>query len=170
MDVFIGSLMLVGFNFAPTGFALCQGQLLPISQNAALFSLLGTYYGGDGRSTFGLPDLRGKLVVSQGQGPGLNNYVIGETGGTGTVTLQASTVPPHQHSALAAKGGGTKNTPAGNALAEVAVYAAAGQTPSAMNALALGPPVGNGQAHNNLMPYLTLNWIIALQGVFPTRS
>jgi microcystin-dependent protein len=170
VDVFLGSLMLVGFNFAPTGFALCQGQLLSISQNTALFSLLGTTYGGDGRTTFALPNLQGNLVVSQGQGPGLNPYTIGETGGSANVTLTSATVPPHSHSVLAAKGGGTTSSPAGTALAEAAIYAAAGQAASPMNAQALGGPVGNGQPHNNMMPYLTLNWIIAMQGIFPPRS
>jgi microcystin-dependent protein len=163
-------MMLVGFNFAPAGFALCQGQLLPIARNAALFSLLGTQYGGDGKTTFGLPNLQGCLAVSQGQGPGLNNYVMGEGGGNATVTLTTPTVPSHQHSVLAAKGGGNNPAASGNALAESAIYAAAGQNPSPMNAGALGGPVGNGLPHNNLMPYLTLNWIIALQGVFPQRS
>ena len=169
MDVFVGSLMLVGFNFAPTDFALCQGQLLSISQNTALFSLLGTYYGGDGRSTFALPNLQGNLVVSQGQAPGLSNYVIGETGGSPTVQLTSATVPPHSHSVLAAKGGGTSTSPAGTALAETAIYAAPGAA-SAMNPQALGGPVGGGQPHNNMMPYLALNWVIALRGVFPSRS
>jgi microcystin-dependent protein len=170
MDVFLGSLMLVGFNFAPTGFALCQGQLLSISQNTALFALLGTTYGGDGRSTFALPNLQGNLVVSQGQGPGLNLYSIGDTGGSANVTLTSSTVPPHSHSVLAAKGAGTTSSPAGTALAEAAIYAAAGQASSPMNAQALGGPVGSGQPHNNMMPYLTLNWIIAMQGIFPSRG
>lgn len=171
MDVFIGSLMLVGFNFAPTGFALCQGQLLPISSNTALFSLLGTQFGGDGRSTFGLPNLQGCLSIDQGQGPGLSQYVMGETSGTPTVTLLPGEVPPHLHSILGAKGGGNQSSPGtGVALSQSALYAAAGQNPSALNSAVFGPSVGNNLPHNNLMPYLTLNWIIALQGVFPPRS
>jgi microcystin-dependent protein len=166
--------MLVGFDFAPVGFALCQGQLLSISQNTALFSLIGTYYGGDGKSTFALPNLQGALAVSQGQGPGLNMYDIGEPGGSTTVTLTTSTVPAHQHQVLGAKGEGTVTTPSGKSLAQqtntqVKVYAPAGQN-SAMNAQALGGAVGNGQPHNNMMPYLGLNWIIALRGIFPARN
>jgi microcystin-dependent protein len=163
-------MMLVGFNFAPTGFALCQGQLLSISQNTALFSLLGTYYGGDGRTTFGLPNLQGALVVSQGQGPGLSQYSLGQNGGNATVTLLGTQVPSHQHSVLAAKGSGNNPAPANQALAQTQVYANAGQGVSAMNAGALGGPYGSGQPHNNMMPYLGLNWIIALQGIFPSRG
>ena len=171
MDVFIGSMMLVGFNFAPTGFALCQGQLLPISQNAALFSLLGTQFGGDGKSNFALPNMQGRLAISQGQGPGLNGYVMGESDGSDTVTLTQGEVPAHLHSVLAAKGGGTQPTPGpADALSESALYAAAGSNLSPLNSQALGPTVGSGHPHNNMMPYLTLNWIIALQGVFPPRG
>jgi microcystin-dependent protein len=171
MDVFVGSMMLVGFNFAPVGFALCQGQLLPISQNTALFSLLGTQFGGDGRSNFALPNMQGSLAVSQGQGPGLSSYQMGESSGSVTVTMTQAQVPPHLHSVLAAKGAGNQPTPGPtDALSESALYAAAGSNPSSLNAQALGPALGSGHPHNNMMPYLTLNWIIALQGVFPPRS
>jgi len=170
-DVFIGSMMLVGFNFAPVGFALCQGQLLPIAQNTALFSLLGVQFGGDGRTTFGLPNMQGRLAISQGQGPGLNPYTMGQNGGSPFVTLPVNEVPPHTHSVLAAKGGGTQTAPSpARALAEAAIYSAPGSNAAALNSQALGPTVGGGQPHNNMMPYLTLNWIIALQGVFPPRS
>jgi microcystin-dependent protein len=171
VDVFVGSMMLVGFNFAPQGFALCQGQLLAISQNTALFSLLGTQFGGDGIRTFGLPNMQGNLAISQGQGPGLSSHVVGESSGSNTVTLIPSAAPAHSHSVIAAKGLGNQPTPGPTvALSQSELYAAAGSNPSALNPQALGPVVGGGLPHNNLMPYLTLNWIIALQGVFPPRS
>lgn len=170
MDVFLGSMLLVAFDFAPAGFALCQGQLLPISSNTALFALLGTNFGGDGKSTFGLPNLQGALAVSQGQAPGMNAYTIGESGGNPTVTLTVAQVPAHQHSVLAAKGGGNNPAPSGNALAQSAVYGSDASNTVTFNSAALGAPIGGGQPHNNLMPYATLNWVIALRGVFPPRS
>lgn len=171
MDPFVGQLLLVGFNFPPTGWALCQGQLMPISQNTALFSLLGTYYGGDGKSTYGLPNLQGNVAIGQGQGPTLANYSIGETGGTPTVTLIASQMPQHSHTPQGYGGrSGDQSTPAGNALSDtnVGIYASGAAT-VAMNANAIQPNGGNA-AHNNMMPFLTLNWVIALRGVFPSRS
>jgi microcystin-dependent protein len=178
VEPFVGQITLFPFNFAPRGWASCAGQIIPISQNTALFSLLGTMFGGDGKSNFALPDLRGRVPVGQGQGPGLSNYDIGSVQGVEAVTLLASQAPPHSHpfqavaaqattnapnGALPAQGHGTgRGAPAVNTYAPLttAVPLASGQV-----ALA-----GNGQPHNNLEPYLTLNWCIALQGVYPPRS
>ena len=176
MQPFIGQITLFPFNFAPTGWALCEGQLMPISQNTALFSLLGTFYGGDGKTTFALPDLRGRVAV--GQGPGLSPYDIGEVLGVEAVTLLGSQIPPHSHPFPAVAAQATTNAPNGALPAEghgsgrgafpVNTYAAL-QTavPLASGQVV---PAGGGHAHNNLQPYLTLNWCIALQGVFPARQ
>ena len=169
MDPFLGELRLFGFNFAPVGWAMCQGQLIGISQNTALFSLLGTMYGGDGMSTFGLPDLRGRTAVGMGQGPGLADYVQGQVGGTETVTLTAAQLPAHNHS-VAASSAATGKSPA----ATVPGYTADGSTYGTTADLAMSPTMvgggGGGQPHANLQPYLALNWCIALQGIFPSRS
>ena len=171
-DPFIGEIKVFGGNFAPRGWALCDGQLLPISQFTAVFSLLGTMYGGDGRTTFGLPDLRGRVPVHQGQGPGLGNYVQGQRGGSTTTTLTAAQLPSHGHAARAATAPGSTHPPAGGtALARSAGGNAwssgAPDTQLAADALT---PTGGGQAHNNLQPYLALYFIIALEGLFPSRS
>jgi microcystin-dependent protein len=171
-QVFLGSLMLVPYNFAPLGYAFCQGQLMSITQNAALFSLLGTQFGGDGRSTFGLPNLQGSLAVGQGQGPGLQLYEIGEVGGSPSVTLLASNAPTHSHPVLAGKLAADKDTPSGNALADSSnphIYSNAATPPLTPMSQSISP-VGGSQPHNNMMPYLGLQWIIALQGIFPPRS
>jgi microcystin-dependent protein len=172
-NVFIGSLMLVPYNFAPFGFAVCAGQLLPISQNTALFSLLGTTYGGDGRSTFGLPNLQGSLAVGQGLGPGLSLYDLGQKGGSANVTLLGNTVPAHNHGVLADKVTADLNAPAGNALATVAnpqIYSSNVTSNVVPMSAQSTNVVGNSLPHNNMMPYLGLQWIIALQGIFPTRG
>jgi microcystin-dependent protein len=178
MEPFLGQITLFPFNFAPKGWAFCQGQLLPISQNTALFSLLGTYYGGNGTTTFGLPDLRGRVPVGQGQGPGLSNYAIGSMQGVETVTLLAPQSPPHSHPFPAFAVPATTNAPSGALPAQghstgrgapaVNTYA----PPQTAVPLASGQvgPAGNGQPHNNLQPYLTLNWCIAMQGIYPPRS
>lgn len=178
MEPFLGQITLFPFNFAPHGWAFCQGQLLPISQNTALFSLLGTSFGGDGRSSFALPDLRGRVPVGQGQGPGLSEYFIGEEEGAETVALLASQSPSHSHPFQAVAVQATTNAPSGALPAEghssgrgapaVNTYA----PPQTAVPLASGQvsPAGGGLPHNNLQPYLTLNWCIALQGIFPPRS
>lgn len=178
MEPFVGQITVFPFNFAPVGWALCEGQLLPISQNTALFSLLGTFYGGDGKTTFALPDLRGRVPVGQGQGPGLSFYDIGEMEGGEAVTLLATQNPPHSHPFPAVAAQATANAPNGSLPAEghgsgrgafpVNIYAAL-QTavPLASGQVA---SAGGGQPHNNLQPYLTLNWCIALQGIYPSRS
>ena len=175
-DQFVAEIRIFGGNFAPTGWALCNGQLLPINQNTALFSLLGTNFGGNGTSTFGLPNLQGAAPLGWGQGAGLTARNLGDTGGEQTVTLLSSQTPSHNHNALAAATGGT-DSPAGTVWGEaregktpVHLYApSAGGTNVAMNTSALSP-IGGGQPHNNLQPYLVLTFIIAQQGIFPSRS
>ncbi len=170
-DPFVAEIRIVGFNFAPHGWAFCNGQILPLSQNTALFSLLGTTYGGNGKSTFALPNLQGMAPMFWGQGPGLSLRDIGETGGSETVTLLESEIPNHAHTLTAINDIGDINIPTGNGLARstgASVYNPAGATTP------LGPtaisPVGGSFPHNNLQPYLTLNFVIALQGVYPPRG
>jgi microcystin-dependent protein len=171
--VFIGSMMLVPYNFAPRGFAVCAGQLLPISQNTALFSLLGTQFGGNGTSNFGLPDLQGCHAIGQGQGPGLSDYVMGELSGSQNVSLITTETPTHNHSILAGKQPADVNAPKGNVLtvgsAALQIYSNVFTNMTPMNAASTSF-VGGSQPHNNMMPYIGLQWIIALQGVFPQRS
>lgn len=178
-DPFVAEIRLMPFNFAPRGWAACDGQLLPISQNTALFSLLGTTYGGDGKSTFGLPNLQGRVVGHPGQGPGLSLRDLGEETGVSAVTLLSTEMPVHTHTLQAKNSNATTANPVGNALAKgryssgtqsgaVAFYQAANPNVQ-MNPSALSVQ-GGGLPHNNLMPYLTLNFFIALQGIFPPRS
>lgn len=170
-DRFLGSVSLVPYNFAPRGSALCNGQLMAISQNTALFSLLGTMYGGDGRTTFALPDLRGRIPVGMGSGPGLTPRTMGELSGEESVTLTLTQMPAHNHIARASATAGNTVSPTGAYWApapRMLLYSAA--TPlMPMNPLALGN-AGGGLPHDNLKPYLTLNYIIWLQGIFPPRS
>jgi microcystin-dependent protein len=172
-DPFVAEIRIFGFNFAPKGWAFCDGQLLALSQNTALFSLLGTTYGGDGKSTFALPDLQGNAPIQQGQGPGLSLYDLGETTGTDFVNLQDSEMPIHAHTvqvkttpppAVAPSPGPTEAFARSNG---GAAYVAAAHL-GFMNANTIAPQGGN-QPHNNLMPYLVLNFCIALQGIFPPR-
>jgi microcystin-dependent protein len=163
------------FNFAPKGWAMCNGQLLPISQNTALFSLLGTMYGGDGRSTFGLPNLQGSVPVHAGQPPGLSLYNPGQIGGTATVTLLTAEMPSHTHAVSA--DADNDNASATSPNVAVPVNAAPFDTFSRSTSPTLGTmnpnmvgTAGSNQPHNNLMPYLVLNYCIALQGIFPSRS
>lgn len=166
-EPFLGQLALVGFNFAPQGWALCQGQLLSIAQNSALFSLLGTTYGGDGVTTFALPDLRGRAALGFGQGPGLQNYTQGQTSGAESVTLIQQQIPAHSHSVACAAEEASASSPTGQLLANATIYAATAN--GAMSPAMIGPAGGN-QPHDNMPPYLVLNWIIALEGVYPSRS
>lgn len=169
---FLGEIDLVAFNFPPKGWAECNGQLLPINQNQALFALLGTTYGGDGRQTFALPDLRGRRLVGMGQGPGLSDYVLGQTGGEEAVTLTVAQMPAHVHNPVADAGVGSNIAPAGNYWAtqtQVFLYNNAPSSLAAMAPQAIGA-TGGGQPHDNMPPYLVLNYIIALQGVFPSQN
>jgi microcystin-dependent protein len=171
VECFLGEIRWVGFNFAPVGWAIAAGQILPISQNTALFSLLGTTYGGNGQTTFALPDLRGRVPVGFGQGPGLSNYVLGETGGAEAVTLTPAQMPAHTHAAMAATPGATARDPGGNVQArtsEIGKPYRAGPATVAMDPSAIGT-AGGGQPFENRPPYLTLTPIICLQGIFPSR-
>jgi len=176
VDPFVAEIRIFAFNFAPTGWAFCNGQLMPISQNTALFSLLGTTYGGDGKSTFALPDLQGRAPMHPSQGPGLSLNDLGETGGAGTVTLLTSEVPSHTHSVgNASAQSGTTSSPAN------ATWAPSSFGKGLLDLYKPGPPdgsvnpnalqaTGGDQPHNNMQPYLTMNFCIALQGVYPPRT
>jgi microcystin-dependent protein len=178
---FLAEIRMFPFNFAPTGWAFCNGQLLPISQNTALFSLLGTNFGGDGKSTFALPNIQGNCVVDVGQGSGLSLYNVGDTGGSQNVTLLVTEIPSHSHDFNDKPGvDGTTNAAAGNVFGKT-VFSNQGTngvifayTPTAPGGTKLNPNAitfsGSSFPHNNMMPYLTLNFCIAMQGVFPPRT
>jgi microcystin-dependent protein len=170
-DPYIGEIRTFGFNFAPAGWALCNGALLPINQNQALFSLLGTFYGGDGRTNFALPDLRSRVQLGHGEGPGLPFYSIGDKGGAGTVTLTAAQLPAHSHQVNASDHGGNDGpvrSPEGHVLERGNIYADAPDGKTVMNAGMIGN-TGGGQPVSILPPYLVLNFCIALQGIYPPR-
>lgn len=169
---FVAEIRMVPFNFPPTGWAFCNGQLLPLSQNTALFSLLGTFYGGDGKSTFALPDLQGSVPLHQGQGPGLSIYDLGQTGGTEFVTLLQSEMPIHTHTNQGTGITSMANnlTPEASAWSGSASLRYTDQAPNqTMSPTALAV-AGGSLPHNNRHPYLAVNFIIAMQGVFPPRS
>ncbi len=173
MEPFIGEIKLFAGNFAPRGWAFCDGQLLPINQWQALFSILGTMYGGDGRTNFALPDLRGRVSVHPGNGSGLSPYGIGEKGGAETVTLSVQQMPVHSHSLNANAQNGDTSDPPGSSLADTKGsdkdYMKSGMVNTEMSPNSIGA-TGSGQPHENRQPYLAVNYIIALQGVFPSRS
>lgn len=174
-EPFIGQIQMVGFNFAPRGWAQCDGQLLSISSYTALFSLVGTTFGGDGRTTFGLPDLRGRVAIHPGNGPGLSPYNWGERGGQERVTLTTGQMPSHNHSAVlhGTDDRGNAHTPSGNSLASKSrtnIYST--QAPDVdlhSGSIDIGN-MGNGESHENRMPYLGIHHVIALTGLFPSRS
>lgn len=179
MNPFIGQIIMFGGNFAPRGWALCNGQLLPIAQNTALFSILGTTYGGDGRTTFGLPSLRGRLAMHAGNGPGLTPRRLGEKSGTETNTLSILNLPSHNHTAsgtvsLQGKNGpGDETNPGGGYFATAGTDLYADTPNTNMGSSPVTVTVGNNGANqpvNNLMPYQCVNYIIALVGTFPSRS
>lgn len=165
-EPFIAEIRIFAGNFAPRGFAFCNGQLLPIAQNTALFSLVGTIYGGDGRVTFGLPNLQGRAPMHPGNGPGLTPRVLGQSIGSSVETLSEAQMPSHSHPLPVGSNAATSGMPASDshlAVSDTRVYRAA-IAPAPM-----GDVTGGGQAHNNMQPYLGLNFIIALQGIFPSR-
>lgn len=176
-EPFIGEIRMVGFNFAPRGgWMLCNGQLLAIASNTALFSLLGTTYGGNGTTTFALPDLRGRVPLHQGQGPGLSDYVMGEASGSETVTLINSQMPMHNHALTANSDAGGASTSTNNFIASpsdpstgAAAPSFAQSTNTVMNPQSIGISGGN-QPHQNMQPFLCVNFIIATQGIFPSRN
>jgi microcystin-dependent protein len=173
-NFFLGEIKLLGCNFAPRGFALCNGQLLPIAQYTALFALLGTTYGGDGQNTFGLPDLQGRLPVHQGTGPGLSTYQIGQVSGSEGVTLTTQQLPSHTHALAASTNPSDRAVPANTlALGQQTGGALFTQTANGvdatLNAASLGVAGGN-QPHDNMQPYLCVTFVIALEGIFPSRN
>ena len=186
MEPFLGMIAMFGFSFAPRGWALCSGQLLAISSNSALFSLLGTTYGGNGTTTFALPDLRGRVAIGQGQGPGLSNYVIGQVGGAENTTLNVNQMPAHTHAATvtAQLHGETavadKRNPLGAMLATPPAASPIYADPvpaedklmaaSSIVASATIQPAGNNQPFSNIQPCLAVNYCIALEGIFPSRN
>lgn len=169
---FLGEIRLFGGNFSPRGWAFCHGQLMAIDQNDALYALIGTTFGGDGQTTFGLPDLQGRRPVSQGQGPGLSNYVIGELSGVESVQLLAAQLPAHTHPVAAVSHAGNSNSPSNNFWAAWSYnqYATSGVPNTQLAGTAIGPNAGFATPHNNLSPSLAVNFIIALEGVFPSRN
>jgi microcystin-dependent protein len=166
-DPFIGEIKIVGFNFAPRGWAFCNGQILSIAQNTALFSLLGTTYGGNGQTTFALPDLRGRVPIHPGQGPGLSNYTQGQLAGSETVTLLSTQMPAHTHTVNASTQSDITGNPTSNFPAGGASYDTTANT--TMDPAMIGNSGGN-QPHSNLQPYLAINFCIALEGIFPSRN
>ena len=172
MDPFVAEIRIFPFNFAPRGWAWCDGQLLPLSQNTALFSLLGTTYGGNGKSNFALPDLQGRAPMHPGQGPGLSLHDLGETGGSETVTLLESEIPAHSHALRASLDDGDLSIPAPTRTLAKSLQANAYSTTATLASMAPEAlaPAGGDEPHNNLQPYLTFYFCIALQGVYPPRT
>jgi microcystin-dependent protein len=170
MEVYVGQVLLVGFNFVPVGWARCDGSLLPISQYDVLFNLIGTTYGGDGVQTFALPDLRGRAPISSGQGPGLSPYTMGQPGGTEQVSLNVQNYPAHNHLLIGASVDGGSQTPVQAFLASGKNIYNAESPVEGMNAAMCGPSPGSSLPHDNLQPYLVCNWIISLFGIFPSQG
>ncbi|GAA4824269.1 tail Collar domain-containing protein [Marinicella pacifica] len=169
-EPFLAEIRIVGFNFAPRGWAFCDGQILPINQNQSLYSLLGTTYGGDGRTSFALPDVRGRVPIHVGNSGGGTHHTLGQKTGEETHTLSVAEMPQHQHPVNGTGNTATEATPNSNLLPAVnngKPYASTASAPMGDNTIA---PVGGGQAHNNMQPYLAMNYCIALQGLFPSRN
>jgi microcystin-dependent protein len=174
---YIGEIRIFAGNFAPAGWLFCEGQLIPISENDALFVVIGTTYGGDGQSTFALPDLRGRLPIHSGQGPGLSSHTLGETGGVESATLTTNQIPPHQHTPTCLNKPGTASSPVSNVWAAARTGTSAYTAPPnpyqlQMHPQAIGAPLGGAgnQPHTNLGPYLCVNFIISLFGILPTPT
>lgn len=172
-EPFIGQVMLFAGNFAPRGWAFCNGQLLSIAQNTALFSILGVTYGGNGQTTFALPDLRGRVAIHPGQGPGLSAYTLGEAAGTENVTLITNQMPMHNHMVACSSETANLPSPQGNFLgteSQGATQVYVGGTPNEFLNQAAITPAGGSQPHTNVQPFLCVNYIIALEGIFPSRN
>jgi microcystin-dependent protein len=179
MDPFLAEIRPFPFNFAPRGWAFCQGQLLSIAQFTALFSILGTTYGGNGTTNFALPNLQGSVPIGQGQGAGLSPYIVGDTGGVESETLLSNQMPPHTHALPAFASGASATTPAANVApadghgsgrASFNVNTYTTQAPGTTLAPGAVTPTGGGQPHNNMQPSLVMNWCIAMQGIYPSRN
>jgi len=175
MTPFIGQIMLFAGNFAPRGWMFCHGQLLPISNFSALFSILGTTYGGDGKTTFALPDLRGRAALSAGRGPGLSDHPLGQKSGQETVTLTAAQMPSHSHGVLGSNEAGNAPSPEGNVWGVSGTSAPpsgpyVNATPDAPMHAGAVANAGGSQPHDNMQPFLTLNYCIAVEGIFPSRG
>ncbi len=168
-EPFLAEVRIVGFNFAPRGWAFCDGQILPINQNQSLYSLLGTTYGGDGRTSFALPDVRGRSPMHVGRSDGGQDHRLGQKSGEETHTLSAAEMPNHDHVLQATNTNGNNPLPGGNLLA---AFLNGYRNPDNLTSIRSGSVtnVGGGQAHDNMMPYLALNYCIALQGLFPSRN
>lgn len=173
-DPFVAEIRVVGFNFPPTGWAFCNGQILPISQNTALFSLLGTTYGGDGKSTFALPDVQGSAVIHPGQGPGLSLYDLGQEGGSQAITLLQTEMPAHTHNLQGSIDDAQFQAPQPDRMLATSNPGFAYQTNTSSNLVNMAPQeltvAGGSLPHNNMQPALVLNFVIALQGIFPARG
>jgi microcystin-dependent protein len=167
---FLGEVRMFGFNFPPRNWAYCNGQLLPISQNTALFALLGTQYGGNGLANFALPNLQASVVVGRGQGPGLTDRTSGEVGGSATVTLTTPEMPSHSHAVTVSDLPADRSNATGNVLGVPSDPVYAGGPPTRSTSPVTAQPTGVGLPHNNLSPYLAVNFCIALQGIFPSRN
>ncbi|MDQ3898292.1 MAG: tail fiber protein [Actinomycetota bacterium] len=167
-EPFLGEIMMFAGNFAPRGWAMCNGQILPIAQNTALFSILGTTYGGNGQTTFALPDLRGRVPMHFGQGPGLSARTLGEQGGEESVTLIQAQLPQHSHTANATSADATSSKPDGAVPASGGAYAPASDGTTMSPGFITGG--GGNQPHDNMQPYLAINFVIALEGIFPSRN
>jgi len=165
---FIGQLLLVGFNFPPSGWATCNGALQSIAENSTLFNLIGTTYGGDGQQTYALPNLQSRIPIHQGSN-GVSTYVIGQTGGVENVTITLNQFPTHTHALQGSSGAASSNVPTGNTLGGVSAYTTAAPN-IAMNNATIGFSGGGSQPHNNLQPYLALNWVISLFGIYPSQN
>ncbi len=169
-DPYIGEIRLFAGNFAPAGWASCQGQLIAIADNETLFALIGTTYGGDGENTYALPDLRGRVPIHVGTGPGLTQRLIGEQGGAETVTLTAAQLPPHTHTVAATAAPALATAGPGGVLATASVSIYGTTPPTIPMAAAAIAPAGGGQPHENMAPFMAMNYIIALFGIFPPRA
>jgi len=171
LNPYIGEIALVAFSFPPQGWALCNGQLLPVAQNQALFNLLGSTYGGDGVLTFALPDLRGRAPIHQGQGAGLASRILGEIGGAENVTLTSAQLPAHAHPGGASTGNGTSDSPVNGVPARNAAGTPTyGTTADGVQGAGAIGSTGGGQSHTNMPPFLIMNYIIALNGYYPSQS